>query len=70
MSKLLTIGFKLLMLALGFLIAAVVGDLVAIGCLLWWPGMVQVVQKCIVCALIFANVLSVAALVMLRDFDK
>ena len=61
MSKLRTIGSRLFVLAMGFLIAAVVGNLVALGCLLWWPGMVQVVLECTLFALIFGFVLGVFA---------
>ena len=64
MSKLRIIGSRLFVLVMVFLIAAVVGNLVALGCLLWWPGMVQVVRMCTICTLIFANVLSVAVLVL------
>lgn len=70
MSKLWTIGSRLLVLGMVFLIVSVVGHLVAIGCLLWWPGMVQVVLKCSVCALIFAIGLIVAALVLADILEK
>lgn len=57
------------MLSMGLLIVAVVGYLAAIGCLLWWPGMAQVVLKCTICALIFACVLIVAALVLIEILE-
>lgn len=70
MSKLRTIGSRLFGLGIGFLIVAVVGNLVALGCLLWWPGMVQVVLKCSICALIFGYALSVAVLVLAKILEK
>ena len=57
------------MLAMGFLIAAVVGNLVAMGCLLWWPVMVQVVLKCTLCALIFGFALGVVALLLVKILE-
>ena len=53
-----------LVLVMGFLIVVVVGYLVAMGCYLWCPVMVQVVLNCIVCTLIFANVLFIARLLL------
>lgn len=70
MSKLWTIGSRLFVLGIGFLIVAAVGNLVAIGCLLWWPGMVQVVLKCTLCALLFGYVLSVGMLVLAKILEK
>lgn len=70
MSKLWTIGRRLLVLGMVFLIVSVVGHLVAIGCLLWWPSEVQELLLHVFGTMVFAMVLSVAGYVMARVSEK
>ena len=71
MGKLWTIGYALFVLGGCLLLAAVVGGFIALpGCLLWWPGEVQELLWHVVGTMVFAMVLSVAGVALVKFSEK